>query len=362
MDGMDDLATMSDTMVYRQVLTVFFPVIPASIRRHLPGLYSSMHRPVRSDVKSSAKATSAGDSRSGSIRPKRVSSDDSGVECVRSLSDLPSEPAFQRPSTASSASNGRDSYASSVSERQDYTEASSVEGSRSGDVFVPVNSKYEVDSGLRWNRIVPALSLLQNASHEAQQRQCDDRLARLLYIDAVGYLLDGLPADMTNDEIKTIRHNLPADVRESLPAPVEMGPPATGLQGFPPYPPGKSYLHRLLASSIIHFFLLVQFFMPHVKVLMRLLYQYERSHRITERAIKTAKDAADSLGRGSVTLGSALLNSHEGRVGATVSNLALWWVEGIAGGIYEGLGEGMVIMGIARPNAEVGRASMQSQR
>ena len=173
---------------------------------------------------------------------------------------------------------------------------------------------------------------------------------------------------MTDDEIKTILQSLPEKVKKALPTPVETGIPATRLQGssagdrYPPSPPERSYLHRLLASSIINFFLIVQFFMPHVKVLMRLMYQYERSHRITERAITAAMDAADSLGRGSVNLGSALLNSHEGRVGAAVSSLAAWWMEGIAGGIYEGLGEGMIIMGLTRPNTEMGRASMQASQ
>ncbi|PWY88766.1 hypothetical protein BO94DRAFT_545848 [Aspergillus sclerotioniger CBS 115572] len=356
MDGIDDLAALSDTMVYQQVLTVFSPVIPASIRRRLPSLYCSMHRLVRSDVKSSAKAPSAGDSRNGSMRSMRLSSDNSGLKYVRPLPDIPPESPFQRPSTASSASNGRDLYASSVFEGQGYTEASSLAGSRPDDVFTPVNSKYEVDSGLRWNRIVPAIGLLQNATREAQQHQCDNRLARLLYINALGYLLDGLPADMTDDEVRTIQHNLPADVREALPAPVKTGTPAGDRH--PPYPPERSYLHRLLASSIIKFFLLVQFFMPHVKVLMRIMYEYERSHQITERAITTAH----SLGRGGVNLGSAILNFNEGKVGATLSNLAAWWVEGIAGGIHEGMGEGMIMMGLIRPNAEMEGASMQASQ
>ncbi|RAL05188.1 uncharacterized protein BO80DRAFT_421246 [Aspergillus ibericus CBS 121593] len=318
-----------------------------------------MSRTVKSD-KSSVKS---GDSRSGFMRSMRLSSDDSGAGYANSLSDLSSGPDLQRPGTASSAWTGRDSYASSVCEKQDYTEGSSVGGSRSGDV-PSVNPKYEMESGLQWNRIVPALSLLQNASHEAQQRRCDARLARLLYINALGYLLDGLPADMTDDEIRTIRRNLPAEVRETLPARVQ-GPFATGLQRllaedrYPPYPPERSYIHRLLALSIVYFFLLLQFFMPHIKVLVRFLYQYERTHRVTERAITTAKDAVDTLGRRGVHLGSAILNSQEGRVGA---NVAAWWVEGIAGGLYEGLGEGMIIMGLTRPHAEMGRASMQAQR
>lgn len=49
-----------------------------------------------------------------------------------------------------------------------------------------------------------------------------------------------------------------------------------------------------------------------------------------------------------MNLGSAILSLNEGKVGAAVSNLGAWWVEGIAGGIYEGVGEGMVLLGIIR--------------
>jgi hypothetical protein len=37
--------------------------------------------------------------------------------------------------------------------------------------------------------------------------------------------------------------------------------------------------------------------------------------------------------------GRSVCNFNEGRVGAALANFAAWWMEGIAGGIYEGVGD-----------------------
>ena len=57
-------------------------------------------------------------------------------------------------------------------------------------------------------------------------------------------------------------------------------------------------------------------------------------------------------------MGSAILDMNEGKVAAVVSDLAAWWVEGIAGGLYEGIGEGMALLGV---NAVSNRSSGSSE-
>lgn len=104
-----------------------FP-IPASIRRRLPRLYSS-HRPV------SQGAESSKDPRNG-----LTSSSDSNLSCHSQLSPVSVD--VQRPSTAS-----EDSDFDSGSWRSDSPE----------EIKPP--TKYETESGLRWNRVVPGESL-----------------------------------------------------------------------------------------------------------------------------------------------------------------------------------------------------------
>jgi hypothetical protein len=42
-----------------------------------------------------------------------------------------------------------------------------------------------------------------------------------------------------------------------------------------------------------------------------------------------------------------------------VGNVATWWVEGVAGGIYEGVGEGMMHLGLLKPGLELDRLVLE---
>lgn len=173
------------------------------------------------------------------------------------------------------------------------------------------------------------------------------------------YLLDALPADLSAEESNMLQHRLPEPVKTSIItttsstnlARLENSSSAQGRQ----IPPPRSYLHRLLASTIVQLFLLLRFILPYFKLFLRQVYEYERSHRITQRIVTTTLDAADGLGKSGVNIGSAVCKLNEGRVGAAVGNLAAWWIEGIAGGVYEGVGEGMVHLGLLKQGLELDR-------
>ncbi|CAI7599219.1 unnamed protein product [Penicillium glandicola] len=306
-----------------------FP-IPASIRRRLPRLYFS--RPISKAVESS------GDQRRG-----LTSSSEPHLLCYSQLS-ASAVPELQRPSTAS---GDLDSVGS----------GSGGSDSPKEDMGSP--SKYETESGLRWNRVVPAFNLLRNAGYEAQQPQPDGRLARSLYVNALVYLLDALPLDLTTEETSMIQRHIPEPVKVGLTT--YPGPPGY-LDGadrkISPQP--RSYLHKILASTIVQLFILLRFILPYAKVLLHQLYEYERTHRITERIVTTTLEAVDGLGKGGVNIGAAVCKLNEGRVGAALSNFAVWWVEGVAGGIYEGVGEGMVHWGLLGKEADSDRFPLQT--
>ncbi|OJK04497.1 hypothetical protein ASPACDRAFT_74132 [Aspergillus aculeatus ATCC 16872] len=367
---MDDRAPLLDTMVYPQAFTILFPVIPASLRRRLPSLYSTIQRSVSSGVAPNFKASTTGEQPSASMHSRMPSSSIPELECYKTLPDPLTGDIFPRPATVDSSSNERDSCVSSVSGKApDMSEITAFEEGRYGDSFgVPSSSRYEAESGLRWNRVIPALSLLRNAGYEAQLPRCDGPLARSLYITALGYLLDALPAELTHEEIATIRRNLPSSLQSSTLVPGDASQPATGLMSSDAEPDTyhrsnksrRSLLHRLLAFVIIQVFLLVRYVVPYLKLLLARVYQYERSHRVAERVISTTLDTVDSWGKRSMSFGSTILGLYEGRVRSTVINITDWWVEGIAGGIYEGVGEGMTVLGLIQPHAKLERASIQA--
>jgi hypothetical protein len=172
------------------------------------------------------------------------------------------------------------------------------------------------------------------------------------------YLLDALPPDLNGEETTMIQRHIPEPVKATLTTYPHQPRYLDGNPKFNPHP--RSYLHKALASTIVQLFILLRFILPYAKLLAQQLYEYERTHRITQRVLTTTLDAADGLGKGSVNIGAAFCKLNEGRVGAALSNLAAWTMEGVAGGIYEGVGEGMMHLGIMGQEVELDRFHMQS--
>ncbi|EED22262.1 hypothetical protein TSTA_095080 [Talaromyces stipitatus ATCC 10500] len=230
-------------------------------------------------------------------------------------------------------------------------------GSKGSTVSVSVNASgtstpeldtlttYESDSGLRWNRVVPAFSLLRNAGFEAQQPNSDARLVRSLFIDGVGYLLEALPSDLTDDEARSIRDRLPDPLR----AQVEKIPASPSQNN--PVPP--SYLHRVIATLIVYGFIFAQLILPYVKVLLNSIYTYERKYRVTERILAAALESADGVGKGAGNIGSMLMTLSEGRLFTGLCTLTAWTIESVAGGVYDGVNEGLVVLGATHRGSEI---------
>ncbi|KAI9042146.1 uncharacterized protein KD926_006065 [Aspergillus affinis] len=348
---MDKRKNWGDINVHLPGLTLLLPVISASIKHHIPRLYHSTDRSTESNDYPHALPTEA-DPQEFEIRPLSSASFESDLETV--FSDA------QRPTSSSSTCTSQESdlFAERMMINNDVFIPNEVTDRA---VVDPAKSKYEAVSGLRWSRVVPALGFLQNACYEAQQPTCDGRLVRSMYINALGYLLDAIPKDLTSEESDRIRRNLPVKIKASIPATVDLAPGATcgPNQQANVNIPRRSYLHRLLASAILQLFVILHFLMPYIKIMIRKIYQFERSHHITERTIAATASAADSLTKGGLNVGLDILSIREGQMGIAASNLLTWWIEGVTGGICEGVGDGMTVLGIVRPRQELERASGQ---
>lgn len=53
----------------------------------------------------------------------------------------------------------------------------------------------------------------------------------------------------------------------------------------------------------------------------------------------------DGMGTRSLKYADAICRLNDGKVGQAINDLAVWWVSGVAGGIHEGFGEGIVMLG-----------------
>lgn len=148
--------------------------------------------------------------------------------------------------------------------------------------------------------------------------------SRQLYVDSITYLLRGLPPDLNEKEISNLQSALP----EAFHCPQHR-------QTTTREPPKPSVLHRSISKIIVLICVLIRLALPYISYLLALAYSYERTHRVTENALDASVTAIDSLSRKSMDVTGAAMENR------LITGAVTYCIEGICGGLNDGLGEGM---------------------
>lgn len=200
----------------------------------------------------------------------------------------------------------------------------------------------ETQSGVGWEFVAPALQLLHLAASQSSQLSLNPghgnsedtstaldpaaAVVRHLYIDALKYLLRGLPTDLDEPEVASLRSSLSPTL--TPPAPPATHAPNSAAQAPLQKP---SLLHRALARTIVLVFTLtytvLAVVLPYLRVLFANLWRYEREHRVCQRVLEEGTRLWIGLGKGAVGL------AWECGGGDVVE----WVVEGVQGGVREGV-------------------------
>lgn len=69
------------------------------------------------------------------------------------------------------------------------------------------------------------------------------------------------------------------------------------------------------------------------------MYQYDRDHKVVQRVTAQGIDTIDRLGRTGLAVGGRVLAMGEGKAAQLVGVAAKWVIDGVAGGIQDGVGE-----------------------
>ena len=182
-------------------------------------------------------------------------------------------------------------------------------------------------------------TILATAIKEAQYDGARNRaFTRQLYIHALSYLLQGLPDTLSTAEITTLQHAIPEILQKPTPV-----PPKQAHISRPDTEP--SLLHRVLASWIINLFLFLHFIIPYLTLFLTKAYEYERNNHISERFLANSLGVADTVGTTCINMLRSIMAFGNGRIGEIVVGGLAWWIEGISGGLHEGIGEGLEIIG-----------------
>lgn len=215
----------------------------------------------------------------------------------------------------------------------------------------------ETESGVRWKYAMQGHALLSLSTQEASSHTQNPRFSRKLYIDSVEYLLNGLPSDMTAHEELSLRTALPDSLLllPSSSSDNQLAVPSVEHNAEPtPAAPEPSVLHHAVASITLYAFLLISFVLPYVQLFLQEAYRYDRKHKISDRLFAQGVMAADTVGKQTLVLANNVCAMNDGRVGEAVKEVGMWWVQGVSGGVYEGVGEGMQVLGLRATGSRKG--------
>ncbi|KAK5734501.1 hypothetical protein LTR17_008861 [Elasticomyces elasticus] len=203
------------------------------------------------------------------------------------------------------------------------------------------------DSGVQWKYAKQGFSLLAMSAQEESLLEQDSIFSRKLYVDSLGYLLRGLPQELVENELASLQMTLPeglkrrhSDEQLCLASRSSDEDSARHREQVE-----RSTLHRTVATMTLYLFLALSVILPYVQLLFQQAYQYDRRYKISDRLLAQSYVTADALGKQAMVLAAHMGAMNDGQIGVAVKDAGLWWLRGVSGGLYDGVGEGMQALG-----------------
>lgn len=161
---------------------------------------------------------------------------------------------------------------------------------------------------------------------------------RKAFLDGVEYILKALPSDLNEHELHRLRTSTPSNF---------IPPPSPGGRAYSPSRGannGRSILHRGVQIAVVNIFILIHLALPYIILMLRLAARTEREYRISENLVGAGMGLANAIGSKGMRITGALYNVGDGRLGQALTEAVAWTVEGLTGGLSDGVGEGLSIV------------------
>lgn len=185
----------------------------------------------------------------------------------------------------------------------------------------PSGVRSEVD----WDIAATGIRLWVTAKGQAEQGG-DPIALRSMHIDALRYMHMALPPNLTPLEIESLRASMsPQLIFES-----------SDLRELPRQRP-PNVLRQGIARAVCWLVAVVLLVFPVIMSCLNRILQFERQHQVTERVLTNGLDLSTTLGERGLDLQKAFTRFKGGRLGSACSGAGSWFVEGIVGGVNDGL-------------------------
>ncbi|GKT85413.1 hypothetical protein Ct61P_03263 [Colletotrichum tofieldiae] len=186
-------------------------------------------------------------------------------------------------------------------------------------------------SNVDWRFAQQGLALIAVAQDELRQpsRRPAVDFERKAFLDGVEYILKALPSDLNEHELHRLRTSTPSNF---IPRPPRR-PGVLAVAGREPR-----------ATAVVNIFVLIHLALPYIILLLRLAARTEREYRISENLVGAGMGLANAIGSKGMRITGALCNVGDGRIGQALTEAIAWTVEGLTGGLSDGVGEGLSIV------------------
>ena len=202
---------------------------------------------------------------------------------------------------------------------------------------------HETKTGVEWDTAVTALMLLSKACTRAQQPDMKPENTRALIVDATKWLLRSLPYDLNSAELEVIEEVLPT----RLDNPDRISRRQARILSAASRPEKRSWLRRAIAFAILQVSIFIALIIPHLTALVNSCYRLERRHHVTERFLTGGIDITNIVGESGMEVKDAMFRFGQGRLANAIVHTGGWIFESIIGGLSDGAGEGVAIVGEA---------------
>ena len=186
-------------------------------------------------------------------------------------------------------------------------------------------SQQETSSGVDWDVAATGVRLWITAKTQAEQGG-DVNALRSMHIDALRYMHMALPENLTALEVDSLRASMSPRILYQSPL-----LPQIDRKSNP------SLLRQGVARIVCWLVAGILLILPVIMAFLNRALQFERQHQLTEKVLANGLDLTSALGERSLELQKALSRFKDGRLGSACVDAGSWLIEGIVGGVNDGI-------------------------
>lgn len=294
--------------------SVISSLLPSIVKRRLPPIHS-IRELASTYIRPGLHRRASSESSNSSVSPPPPYSADPPSDDEDMDADYTSAPSSRPSSSGTSTPTARPSF----------------------DLMRP-DSVQSAENLIRYKFANHGLLLLAQSAHESKASiHANDEYQRRLYLDGLAYLLKGLPDSLSEDETARLRGALPDALKDATGSEHVSG--ETGYRNIREGAADLPLLRVLVQTIVFWLFFIFATALPHIKLLMRHVYAFERRHKLGAQLLSQCLVLAQLGYSQLLAFLCAVWAMNDGMIGRMLTQMGIWFAQNVSDGVRDGLSE-----------------------